>query len=74
MDTSPPYMTCVDSLMANLNNNLHRVDVMKNENGHLKKNEEDLNKKVEDHLKKMEDEPINLIGCGTIVNSPSSLC
>ena len=35
----------------------------------LKKNE-----KMEDDLKKMEDEPINqinLIGCDTIVNSPS---
>ena len=26
---------------------------------------------MEDDLKKMEDEPINLIGCDTIVNSPS---
>ena len=42
----------------------------------LKKNEDDLkflfvfflNGK---RLKKMEDEPINLIGCDTIVNSPS---
>jgi hypothetical protein len=25
------------------------------------------------HQTKMEDEPINLIGCGTIVNSPSYL-
>ena len=26
---------------------------------------------MEDDLNKMEDEPINLIGCDTIVNSPS---
>ena len=28
-------------------------------------------KKMEDDLKKMDDKPINLIGCDTIVNSPS---
>ena len=28
---------------------------------------------MEDDLKQMEDEPINLIGCDTIVNSPSEL-
>ena len=33
--------------------------------------DDDLQKKMEDDLKKMEDEPINLIGCDTIVNSPS---
>ena len=29
---------------------------------------------MEDDLKKMEDEPINLIGCDNIVNSPSTTC
>jgi hypothetical protein len=40
----------------------------------LKKNKEDdlkKNEKMEDNLKKTEDEPINLIGCDTIVNSHS---
>ena len=37
------------------------------------KMEDDLKeKKMEDNLKKMAEEPINLIGCDTIVNSPSN--
>ena len=36
----------------------------------IKKNEDDL-KKNGKRQKKMEDEQINLIGCDTIVNSPS---
>ena len=36
--------------------------------------EDDLNKiKWKTTSKKMEDEPINLIGCDTIVNSPSGI-
>ena len=48
---------------------------VENQNDDLKKMEDNLNKKMEDNLKKKwktnESTKINLIGCDTIVNSPS---